>query len=59
MARYDFRAQRLFVRGDLQDDADIELEQPQAHYLLNVLRMREGEPILLFNGRDGEWRAEG
>ena len=32
-------------------------DRGQANYLLNVLRMQAGDPILLFNGRDGEWRA--
>ena len=27
------------------------------NYLLNVLRLRQGDAILVFNGRDGEWRA--
>ena len=29
----------------------------QANYLRNVLRLRPGDAILVFNGRDGEWRA--
>ena len=31
--------------------------QKQTHYLLHVLRLSESAEILLFNGRDGEWRA--
>ena len=54
---YDFRAQRLFVRADLSAGAEVEAERGQANYLLNVLRLRAGEAILVFNGRDGEWRA--
>jgi 16S rRNA (uracil1498-N3)-methyltransferase len=54
---YDFRAQRLFVRNDLHAGAEIEAERGQANYLLNVLRMQAGDRVLLFNGRDGEWRA--
>jgi 16S rRNA (uracil1498-N3)-methyltransferase len=54
---YDFRSQRLFVRPDLVAGANIDLERGQANYLLNVLRMQQGDAILLFNGRDGEWRA--
>jgi 16S rRNA (uracil1498-N3)-methyltransferase len=54
---YDFRAQRLFVRHPLAAGAEIEAERHQANYLLNVLRLRPADPILLFNGRDGEWRA--
>ena len=39
-------------------DTALPLERAQAHYLLNVLRKGAGDPVLVFNGRDGEWRAE-
>lgn len=58
MAEYDFNAPRLFVDAPLQAGARIELDRGQANYLLNVLRLRAGESVLVFNGRDGEWRAE-
>jgi 16S rRNA (uracil1498-N3)-methyltransferase len=29
----------------------------QAHYLLHVLRLKTGDRVALFNGRDGEWLA--
>lgn len=35
----------------------ISLGKAQSNYLLNVLRLREGADLLLFNGREGEWRA--
>jgi 16S rRNA (uracil1498-N3)-methyltransferase len=54
---YNLKAQRLFVRADLRTSAEIEVDVGQANYLLNVLRMKEGDAILLFNGLDGEWRA--
>jgi 16S rRNA (uracil1498-N3)-methyltransferase len=54
---YDFRAQRLFVEADLSAGAGIAAERNPANYLLSVLRLKEGASILLFNGRDGEWRA--
>ena len=57
MARYDFQAQRLYVEADLGSGAAVTCTGEQANYLRNVLRLRTGEPILLFNGRDGEWRA--
>ncbi len=34
------------------------LSQDQAHYLFAVMRLAKGAVIALFNGRDGEWRAE-
>ena len=36
----------------------IALERNQSNYLGNVLRLSAGETILVFNGRDGEWRAQ-
>jgi 16S rRNA (uracil1498-N3)-methyltransferase len=54
---YDFRAQRLFVAAPLAEGAMVEPDRAQANYLLNVLRLKEGDAIHLFNGTDGEWRA--
>ena len=48
---------RLHVTGDLGPGAQIAPAAPQAHYLLNVMRLKAGDELLLFNGRDGEWRA--
>ena len=58
MARYDFAATRLFVADDLRADARVTVGDGQANLLLNVLRVKPGDALLLFNGRDGEWRAE-
>ncbi|MGD9544675.1 MAG: 16S rRNA (uracil(1498)-N(3))-methyltransferase [Methylocystis sp.] len=57
MTTYDFSAQRLFVRDDLAMGVEIAPSSEASNYLLNVLRMREGAAIHLFNGRDGEYRA--
>ena len=57
MADYDFDAPRLFVEADLRADARLELGRDQANYLGNVLRKKDGDEILVFNGRDGEWLA--
>ena len=58
MSRYDFNAQRLFVEADLGEGASLTLGGDQANYLRNVLRLDAGDAVLVFNGRDGEWRAE-
>ena len=50
-------ATRLFTEADLSAGADTELTEAQAHYLRHVMRREAGAPLLLFNGRDGEWRA--
>lgn len=58
MNRYDFNAQRLFVDADLAGGASVACTPMQANYLCNVLRLKAGDAVLVFNGRDGEWRAE-
>ncbi len=58
MARYDFQAPRLFVDTALGEGGDVLLNAAQANYLVNVLRLKPGEGVLVFNGRDGEWRGE-
>jgi 16S rRNA (uracil1498-N3)-methyltransferase len=57
MARYDFNTQRLFVEAHLSAGAAVACSAEQANYLRNVLRLKPGDPVLVFNGRDGEWRA--
>lgn len=49
------RAPRVFVDLDLRRGAEVQLEQPTAHYLLHVLRAHPGSPLILFNGRGGEY----
>lgn len=57
MPDHDFRSQRLYVDADLSPGASVLLSPEQAHYVANVIRLAVGEGLLLFNGRDGEWRA--
>jgi 16S rRNA (uracil1498-N3)-methyltransferase len=58
MPRYDFRTPRLFVAPDLAAGVAVALDKAQANYLINVLRLVPGDPVLVFNGHHGEWRAE-
>jgi 16S rRNA (uracil1498-N3)-methyltransferase len=55
---YDFKSPRLYVDAPLAAGVEIALDRPQAHYLTHVLRLKAGEAVLLFNGRDGEWSAQ-
>ncbi len=57
MPDYDFRAPRLFVDTALASGATVALERDQSNYLGNVLRLKAGDAVLAFNGRDGEWQA--
>lgn len=49
---------RLFVEAKLSAGAEIAATQPQAHYLLHVMRAKAGAQLRLFNGKDGEWSAQ-
>jgi 16S rRNA (uracil1498-N3)-methyltransferase len=49
---------RLFVDQPLDAGARLDLDPGQANYLLNVLRMRPAEPLVVFNGHDGAWMAK-
>ena len=57
VSRYDFRSPRVYVEERLSAGATIAPGKKQAHYLRNVLRLKSDDTVLLFNGRDGEWRA--
>jgi 16S rRNA (uracil1498-N3)-methyltransferase len=57
MARYDFRSPRLYVDAPLAPGAELTLDKAQANYLVNVLRLKPNDAVLVFNTRDGEWRA--
>ena len=52
----DFNAKtRLFVDRPLAAHQRVTLSDAQRHYLFNVMRLGVGSPLLMFNGRDGEW----
>jgi 16S rRNA (uracil1498-N3)-methyltransferase len=48
---------RLFVPNDLSAGAGVVPAVDQSRYLTSVMRQAVGDEVLLFNGRDGEWRA--
>ena len=49
------RVSRVYVSQDLQRDTTVTLQDDVAHYLGKVLRLKQGDPISLFNGNDGEF----
>ncbi len=49
---------RLYVDQPLSGGQAVALTRDQAHYLFGVMRLTVGGAVLLFNGRDGEWRAD-
>ncbi len=49
---------RLYVDHPLGAGQSVPLTEAQAHYLFGVMRLAAGGAVLIFNGRDGEWRAD-
>ncbi len=48
---------RLFVEEPLTHGAQVRLDGAQAHYLLSVMRVKDGDTVRLFDDRTGEWRG--
>jgi len=55
--RANYRMQRLYIEDALAPETPVEAAPQAAHYLTHVLRLKEGDEVLVFNGRDGEWKA--
>ena len=49
---------RIYLDKKLNLDLDLILEKEDAHYLTNVMRLREGDNLFLFNSKDGEFKGE-
>lgn len=49
---------RLYVPNPLSTGTELQLDDEQARYIGRVLRLRVGDPLQVFNGDDGEFRAE-
>jgi len=48
---------RLFVANQLIEEDFFELSLEQSRYLTQVMRLREGDYVRVFNGLDGDWKA--
>jgi 16S rRNA (uracil1498-N3)-methyltransferase len=48
---------RLHVQGDLAPGLAVAPTLDQSRYLTQVMRLKAGDELLVFNGRDGEWRV--
>ncbi len=51
------RSIRLYVEPPLAAGAAVFASPAQAHHLGTVMRRGPGDPVCLFNGRDGEWQG--
>ena len=57
MLRHRYLVPRLYVDAPLAQGVRLALPVEAAHHALSVLRLREGEGIVLFNGLGGEYPA--
>ena len=48
---------RMYFPGELEPGRSCTLPPPQAHHALRVLRLKRGEPVILFNGDGAEYAA--
>lgn len=48
---------RLFLEEDMCSGVKVTLRDTQAHYLKHVMRLKAGDAVDVFNGREGLWRA--
>ena len=52
------KAPRIFVEHVLAESDSFCFEDKVHHYLKNVMRVRDGAPVRLFNGKDGEYLGQ-
>ena len=48
---------RLFIDHELAVGAEVPLDNPETRYFFAVLRLKEGDPVRLFDNRTGEYVA--
>ena len=49
---------RLFYPNNIYADSFLELNDSDYHYLINVMKVKVGQEIKVFNSTDGEWVAK-
>lgn len=52
------RLPRFFINSELRERALVELPKETSHYVRQVLRLREGSLVILFNGLGGEFHGK-
>ncbi|MBF7072004.1 16S rRNA (uracil(1498)-N(3))-methyltransferase [Glaciecola sp. MH2013] len=52
------RISRFYTNTPLYVDSEIEFNKQLAHYVSTVLRLKQGDPVVLFNGDGNEYSAE-
>ncbi len=52
------RLNRIYCDGPLTEGGEVSLPSAGAYHVVRVLRMREGAPLIVFDGTSGEYQAE-
>ena len=52
------RIPRIFLDQDIEVGKIVELDDFASGHICRVLRMKAGRPLIVFNGRGGEYQAE-
>jgi 16S rRNA (uracil1498-N3)-methyltransferase len=52
------RIPRIYLPQSLVSDNDVELDASALRHVVQVLRLKPGHPLILFNGEGGEYMAE-
>ncbi|NRA87984.1 MAG: 16S rRNA (uracil(1498)-N(3))-methyltransferase [Rhizobiales bacterium] len=58
MTREYHKLSRLYLDAPIIKNSGLQLNNDQWHYVCNVMRLNEGDQIMIFNGKDGEWLSE-
>jgi 16S rRNA (uracil1498-N3)-methyltransferase len=52
------RISRIYTDQNLEAGGQLSLDAPRSHYLARVLKLRAGNPVVLFNGDGSDYAAE-
>lgn len=52
------RISRIYINNGLKEGVETGLTGETAHYAINVLRMQNGQQLVVFNGKGGQYSAE-
>ena len=52
------RVSRFYIEQPLATDQSLTVTGTRSHYIRNVLRLKSGDSLILFNGQGGEYQGK-
>ena len=49
---------RIYTDSKIIKNVEVNIDKSQYHYLINVMRKKNGDKIFIFNEDSGEWEAK-